>query len=449
MTAETFMKGVSAVGTLLSIGTTLRNILDGPDAPPSLEDIVNAVGKEVREIFRAERASTDLQGAAIALDNIRDWLADVYLVQKEAKVSQANKEEHRNYLIGELMYGTGHEGIGQLEGRRENMLAWAADDVKSAVFQATSLYLGISLFLCLLYRELSEQRTDAAETAGDLKTMRTKAWKEYTACKPRFDKIVRARLASVQLKDTLNPLPGMSMRELYDQWTNTEMYVHGPRDWNKLATAARAYHAYLATGSDDDLAVLNSVVDSVEDRTRDDFRNGAVAQAVNFTKWAADARTALQSLLAISGEPAPTTQDGWFWCERCGVMHYRVSRSWCHKDGLPHSIKSENYRLHHTTPPAQSQADWRWCRKCGTLHYERGPNDPSVCPAGNTGARHDSADSANYAVLTGDTTHQIGWRWCRKCGALHTPGGTGVCPAGGTHDATKSGHYSAEPVTEP
>ena len=41
-------------------------------------------------------------------------------------------------------------------------------------------------------------------------------------------------------------------------------------------------------------------------------------------------------------------------------------------------------------------------------------------------------------------SYQEGWRWCHKCEGLFFAGhpSQGRCPAGGSHDASQSGHYA-------
>ncbi|MFN2587213.1 MAG: hypothetical protein ABR613_03700 [Actinomycetota bacterium] len=47
-------------------------------------------------------------------------------------------------------------------------------------------------------------------------------------------------------------------------------------------------------------------------------------------------------------------------------------------------------------------------------------------------------------MLEGITTawSQDLWRWCKRCDALFYAGAASMCPQGGPHDASESGHYS-------
>ena len=83
------------------------------------------------------------------------------------------------------------------------------------------------------------------------------------------------------------------------------------------------------------------------------------------------------------------------------------------------------------------QDGWRWCRRCGALHFPaNGPGN--VCTAGG---RHDASDSDNYTLIF-DGAGQPDWRWCKRCGALFWTGAVSRCPAGGSHDQTGSGRYT-------
>jgi hypothetical protein len=87
------------------------------------------------------------------------------------------------------------------------------------------------------------------------------------------------------------------------------------------------------------------------------------------------------------------------------------------------------------------QNNWQWCSKCQTLVFSGG-GSPGGCPAGGS---HDLTKSGNYLVPTdaAGTAGQSNWRWCKKCQALSFAGGTsaGACSGGGVHDHTGSGNY--------
>jgi hypothetical protein len=82
-----------------------------------------------------------------------------------------------------------------------------------------------------------------------------------------------------------------------------------------------------------------------------------------------------------------------------------------------------------------SQSDWRWCNKCQGLFFA-GAN-LGVCPAGGT---HNASGSGDYALNTGGSG-QSNWRWCSQCQGLFFAGNNlGVCPLH-SHDDVGSGNY--------
>ena len=94
------------------------------------------------------------------------------------------------------------------------------------------------------------------------------------------------------------------------------------------------------------------------------------------------------------------------------------------------------------SPSLPSQSGWRWCEKCQGLFFSGNP-DQGACPAGG---RHDASRSGAYLMTFGDGGEgmQAAWRWCEKCQGLFFSGNPdqGACPAGGRHDASRSGAYS-------
>ena len=93
------------------------------------------------------------------------------------------------------------------------------------------------------------------------------------------------------------------------------------------------------------------------------------------------------------------------------------------------------------SPSLPSQSGWRWCQKCQGLFFSGNP-DQGVCPAGG---RHDASRSGAYLMTFGDGGEgmQAAWRWCQKCQGLFFSGNPdqGACPAGGRHNASRSGAY--------
>src|SRR5205814_1663667 len=93
------------------------------------------------------------------------------------------------------------------------------------------------------------------------------------------------------------------------------------------------------------------------------------------------------------------------------------------------------------SPSLPSQSGWRWCEKCQGLFFSGNPGQ-GACPAGG---RHDASRSGAYLMTFGDGGEgmQAAWRWCQKCQGLFFSGNPdqGACPAGGRHDASRSGAY--------
>src|SRR5208283_3565036 len=85
---------------------------------------------------------------------------------------------------------------------------------------------------------------------------------------------------------------------------------------------------------------------------------------------------------------------------------------------------------------------WRWCYKCEGFFYS-GNTYQGACPAGSS---HDASKSGHYDLVFGDDIPgaQNFWRWCHKCQGLFYSGNPsqGLCATGGSHDGSQSGHYS-------
>ncbi|SPF37500.1 hypothetical protein SBA4_2010005 [Candidatus Sulfopaludibacter sp. SbA4] len=142
-------------------------------------------------------------------------------------------------------------------------------------------------------------------------------------------------------------------------------------------------------------------------------------------------------------------QSNWNWCNKCqGLFFAGVNLGVC--PAHSHSnVGSGNYVLPNS---GAGQSGWRWCDKCQGLFFPAG-SDLGVCAAGGS---HNDGASGNYVLDNAGATIPPGWRWCNKCQLLFleltpakssSPGGPivnnlGVCPAGGTHDATGSGNYN-------
>jgi len=95
---------------------------------------------------------------------------------------------------------------------------------------------------------------------------------------------------------------------------------------------------------------------------------------------------------------------------------------------------------------ALAQEGWRWCSKCQGMFYGlQSAGNLGVCPAG--GQHNPSTSGHYYERVEGNipNVQQGGWSWCRKCqGFFYSGSGNmGSCPAGGTHSNLGSGAYAA------
>ena len=149
------------------------------------------------------------------------------------------------------------------------------------------------------------------------------------------------------------------------------------------------------------------------------------------------------------GKYVKCCQSGWRWCHKCEGMFYSLAsagKGICPKDHQPHSEQGSGHYFQHIGEDVSGiqQGGWRWCLKCQGLFYARASAGKGVCPTGGT---HDDSASGHYAALIGEDgiSQQGGWRWCHKCeGMFYTrdSAGKGFCPAGGAHEDVGSGHYA-------
>lgn len=97
-------------------------------------------------------------------------------------------------------------------------------------------------------------------------------------------------------------------------------------------------------------------------------------------------------------------------------------------------------------PAGCVQEGWRWCHKCEGMFYGHASAGMGVCPAGGA---HDASGSGHYYQRVGSdiaNVQQGGWSWCSKCEGLfysRASAGMGFCPAGGKHTNVGSGAYAS------
>jgi hypothetical protein len=88
-----------------------------------------------------------------------------------------------------------------------------------------------------------------------------------------------------------------------------------------------------------------------------------------------------------------------------------------------------------------TRSDWHFCNKCHVMFYSEGSS--GVCAAGGT---HQAQGFEFQLPFNGEETKttQTNWRLCRKCHALFYFGfpNKGRCPAGGAHAADSKYPYS-------
>jgi hypothetical protein len=150
-------------------------------------------------------------------------------------------------------------------------------------------------------------------------------------------------------------------------------------------------------------------------------------------------------------------QSNWRYCSRCQGLFYaglQTTTGACPAGGGHDYSQTPRplYTLDADTivNPKLAQPNWRWCNKCQGLFFA-GNFTSGTCPAGGG---HDSSGSADYALaITGGALPNTdnNWRWCGKCQGLFTvafSSGPSPCPAGGTHDASKSAVYILDFVFE-
>jgi len=95
------------------------------------------------------------------------------------------------------------------------------------------------------------------------------------------------------------------------------------------------------------------------------------------------------------------------------------------------------------------QEGWRWCSKCQGMFYalaSASQGGMGVCPAGGA---HVMTGSGHYYERVAGTiagVQQGGWSWCAKCmGFFYSlaSSGMGACPAGARHINAGSPAYAA------
>jgi len=146
------------------------------------------------------------------------------------------------------------------------------------------------------------------------------------------------------------------------------------------------------------------------------------------------------TLGAGAADAAVTVQSGWRYCSYChGLWWPSSGHNVCFGRAGGHSRGSWSYKMYAYDYSLGSsygwQPGWYWCSRCGLMHYGSGTS--GYCAAGGS---HTSSGSAQYGMAhEGFTTldsypYQFGWRYCVGCRGIWWPSGAdGSCPAYGVH----------------
>jgi len=99
---------------------------------------------------------------------------------------------------------------------------------------------------------------------------------------------------------------------------------------------------------------------------------------------------------------APNTQANWGFCHKCGSLAFvpvddgNVLPGVCVRGGYHDLTGSFNFHLPHDIPEAPStQQNWRFCRKCGLMFFG---GNPGRCVKGGG---HDGTGSFNFVLQHG------------------------------------------------
>ena len=458
MEADTLLKVLSAIGTMISVGSTLDSLFGG-SAPLTADEVQTIVRQEVEAAFFRQSAEQVIIDAASALQTAQAFLAVDYL--------NATKSASKAELWEKLDASGSAPHLSDLETQAGILEGWMTDSDQQPngnriAGKAALVYLGLYLTICLFHSERSKVAPDQRD--AELKDMTTKAAAALGVIQPRIQKLVSDRLGCLSYHDYYGfGIGGASTSAIVDSWFDAgsaavQCYYQDRQQ--VLRDTWACYHAVLSIGSDTDCAGFRTLLDN---DALNPVGGMAKAQVPNFLKyepvydqvcgfgsWASQARNLMVQLQLVA-QGIKAGQAGWAYCSHCSGMYYGVGGpSVCpapNSFGHGHDAgASFNYVLRCDSPaPAPNlQSDWRWCSKCGALHFGSGTG---VCPAGGAHAVDGSgdyvlgttADINTSAIGVADAQSQ--WNWCRKCAGLHFAPGTSVCPAGSSHDSTGSGNY--------
>jgi hypothetical protein len=464
--ADVFMQGISNLGTLVGLGSSLKDIFGS--SPPTAADIAAAVAQEVEKVFFGQSADSQIITASGDLAAAQQFLA----VDYQNAVDNGESTTDRWNLLDASSTAP---GLSQLTAAASALEGWIGEaeqqDQDMVAAKAAPVYIGIYLVICLLHRERAAVAPDAPTKAAELQDMRDKARIAISTMMPHVVSLCTKRIGALSYSEYVKSDIVIGGRRTYeynvaqitDSWFSGAsdavaawQSVDEDNDFSKVAHRIwNAYYRVLFSGNDADCNEFRSSLNnarldglSMLKGWRDDFVSQSYPSVCAFGKWAENVRSLLAQLDVVASAVAGLQQDEWAWCSRCSGLYYSGTKSVCPatQGAHAHDAVSSNYVLHcnSPSPPSGMQDNWLWCNKCSGLHLNQGARP---CPAGGT---HDPAGSGNYVLAYGavpDASNlginstQPNWLWCSKCAGLHYQWGNSVCPAGGAHDATGSANY--------
>ena len=451
----------------------------GDPTSPILPDIEEAIRQEFDKAFFQQSAEVALIDAAGEVKAAEQFLAiDYQNALAEAKkaidgaTDKAAETKTQNTALWTLLDASSTApGLSALVASAGKLEDWIKDAAgreggDKIAGRAATIYLGTYLHICLFHSERSKVADIDSTKARELDDLRDKARFALDKMTSHVAALVEARLNCLQY---LSSPTNSTWDQLTDTWfapSDNNIVYSGtvPNDFNKdyiaaLRTATNATRRLLFNGEQVSAdACWNAVRNNgwlagphnAQMDRREDYLGQTFTSDWDFGKWAADSRDLLMQLDVMATGTGGVAQDQWACCGNCGVLHYNNAASQCPAPGTGGTghlaLQSPNYVVHGDlpSPPAGTQAEWRWCKNCGGLHF--GGGGGSVCPNGK--GPHVSDGSGNYLlVATSDTQFkglpaEDGWKWCNKCGVLHSGTEKSVCPAdGGSHATDGSADY--------
>jgi hypothetical protein len=482
----TFMGVMSDIGTLVGIGSSLRDIFGGSKAL-TIDDIKAAVLEEVTAALRQQAVEAQIINASATLQAAQNFLTRTYLPALD-RHTPGSDTGHLWFMLTDATDAPSFDTMNEVVTALQDWMAPPTDARIAA--KGMSICLGLYLYMSLLRRERAAVAPPASK-GDELGAMRSNAQlavqmflpsvnppPDPATAPPSVNQMMQDRLGRLTYQSDDNPnitdvggVPVVNfctVDNLHDASFDDHAWLFAYKDkrdpsmdyaaalhWVERATrrllwsGEQADADELARSFTDGWLQLPYGLGRLEAPFTEDYRDTTTAADLAFGKWAKNARSLLISLDAIASGYSGKGQDGWAWCSACAALYYSGAASRCPASAGPHrhDSPSSNYVLRcdpvSTQPlPDGVQDNWRWCHKCSGLFFNAAAR---ICPAGGA---HDASGSGSYLLgvapipdptTVGIDAAQDDWRWCPNCAALHF--GAGVCPAGGSHGSTGSGNY--------